>query len=340
MFGGRIDYLSGKSFKTGLLYYESHFSNPFFQSSVYDISGSRFNYTSFYYDVYVNKINLFGEAAYNGTSVASINSMQISITRNFIFVTSIRSYPRNFISLHGFGFGERAGATTNEFGIYTGLRWRTKFGLLNFYYDQFKFPYATFFNRQPGNGDEFLVDFLSRPLSKFETRLRYKYEKKDDPVILDNTRQLVKRLKQSYRFELIYNVSKMLRLRGRFEHNDFNIAATGTQENGNLVFQDIRFTPTSNFNLYGRIIFFRTDSFNSAVYEYENNLTGVLSNLAMFGEGVRWYFLLRYKPLKTFVFSLKYSETYKPKEKSISSGVNEIRNNLDNRISFQVDLNL
>ena len=340
MMGGRIDYISGKKFKTGLLYYQSEFSNSFHSSSVYDISGNKFSYTSAYYDLYLSSINIFGEVVYNGTSVASINSVQIAVTQRFNFITSIRSYPRNFFSLHGFGFGERSGATTNEFGIYTGFKWRTPIGLLNFYYDQFKFPYATFTNPLPSEGNEYLVDFLSKPLKGFSLRLRYKYENKDVTETIDNNDRLVKRLKQTIRAELIYSISKKLRLKGRFEYNSFRISAINETDDGYLFFQDIRYSPTSNFNLYGRIIFFRTDSFNSAIYQYENNLTGVLTNLAMFGEGMRWYILVRYKPLRTFTLSLKFSETYKPKAKTISSGNNEIEGNIDNRISFQIDVNL
>ncbi|MBT8386401.1 MAG: helix-hairpin-helix domain-containing protein, partial [Ignavibacteria bacterium] len=69
MIGGRIDYISDKKFKTGLLYYQSEFGNSFHPSSVYDISGNKFNYTSAYYDFYLSNINFFGEVVYNGTSV-------------------------------------------------------------------------------------------------------------------------------------------------------------------------------------------------------------------------------------------------------------------------------
>ena len=87
------------------------------------------------------------------------------------------------------------------------------------------------------------------------------------------------------------------------------------------------------------MVFFKTDSFNSAIYEYENDLTGILTNVAMYGEGIRLYLLLRYKVLSHFFLSCKYSETYKPKEKTLGSGYSEINGNLDNRINLQLDLN-
>ncbi len=340
LWGGRLDYTTGELLRTGLMHYHSKYSNSFYPSGVFDLKGDEFNFTSFYYDLIINNINIFGEFVYNGTSVASINSIQFFIGRDLSFISSIRSYPRNYVSLHGYAFAERSGAPSNEFGIYNGIKWRTPIGLLNFYYDQFKFPFATFSNPLPSEGDEFLADLTSKPLYKVETRIRYKYEDKDVTESMDNTKQLVKRLRQAIRLELIYYPTKNLRLKGRYEFNNYRIASIDTKEDGYLFFQDIRFSPSSTFNLYARIIFFRTDSFNSAIYEYENDLTGILSNLAMYGEGIRWYLIVRYRLMKVFTISAKYSETYKPKEKSLSSGNNTINGNLDNRLSLQLDLNI
>ncbi len=340
MWGGRIDYVSEKFLSLGILHYQSKFSNTFEPSSIFDITGSEFKYTAFAYNLYLDKFNISGEFSYNGISVASINLLQLALSSNFTFIASVRSYPRNFYSFHGYAFGERSGATTNEFGIYTGFRWRTIIGLINFYYDQFKFPYATFLNPQPASGDEFLLDYLNKPIKKLETRIRYKYENKDVPELMENTKQLVKRLRQVMRLELIYSLSNKIRLRGRFEYNSFRIKSINSNENGYLMFQDIRFSPSSSLNIYGRIIFFKTDSFNSAIYEYENNLTGVLTNIPLFGEGIRWYMIVRYKLFKFMTLSFKYSETYKPGEESIGTGLNEIPLNLSNILGLQLDLNI
>ena len=48
--------------------------------------------------------------------------------------------------------------------------------------------------------------------------------------------------------------------------------------------------------------------------------------------------IVKYKPLQFLTLSTKYSETYKPDETSLSSGDNEIIGNVDNRISFQIDM--
>lgn len=340
LFGGRIEYSYKNIFKIGTIHYESQISNEFQPSMTYDISGDKFKYTAASYNLILDRFNFSGEFSYNGISVASINLMELLITNNFIFVTSFRNYPRNFFSLHGYAFGERNGATQNEVGIYTGFKWRNPFGLLNVYYDQFKAPYASFFNPTPTQGDEYLVDFLSKPVQKFEVRGRYKYENKEITEGIDNRKSVVKRLRQVFRGELIYSISNKIRLRGRFEYNTFRIAQNGYDETGYLLFQDVRYSPTSNLNIYGRIIFFRTDSFESAIYEYENNLTGVLTNVPLYDEGMRWYLLIRFKPHTMFTISAKYAETYKPSKSTLGSGDNIIQGNLDNTISLQIDVNL
>lgn len=339
MIGARIDYEYAGVLKTGILHYKSKFSNPFQSNSIFDFAGDEFSYTALGYDLIYGKMNLFGEFSYNNTSVASINTLLISISRSLTFTTSIRNYPRNFFSLHGFGFGERSGATSNEFGIYTGIKWRLPFVLLNFYYDQFKFPYATSSIPLPSEGDEFLIDVLTKPFSKFELKIRYKNENKEVAGVLQNNTQLMTRVKQLGRIELVYNLSKSFRLKGRIEVNQFEIDALKEKENGFLVFQDIRYLPIQNLNIYGRIIFFKTDSFNSAIYEYENNLTGILTNLAMYGEGTRWYVIIKYGISNFLNLSLKYSETYKPGQNTFSSGLNEISGNIDNDIAVQIDVN-
>ena len=338
LIGGVLDYRFLGRMNVGVIYYNASFDNRFESTTLYDFSGNNFNYVSTYYELNFSKINFFGEASYDGTSIASINGIQFSANRDLIFTTSLRNYPRNYKNLYGFGFSEKSGKINNEVGIYSGLKWKIPFGVLNLYYDIFKFPYRTTENSLSSEGNELLIDFVSMPLPSFEVRLRYKYEDKEVTELINIDEEIVRRLKQIARTDLIYNISIDLRLKTRIEYNHFFIKDADLKENGLLVYQDLRYVPQKNINLYGRIIFFQTDSFNSAVYEYENDLLGVMPNLAMYGKGIRWYVIVKYKPLQFLTLSTKYSETYKPDETYLSSGDNEITGNVENRISFQIDM--
>ena len=333
--GTALDYRNNH-LNMGVLYYNSYFGNPFIPGSLYALKGNKFNYTSIYYDLFIKKINLFGELAYDGVSVASLNGIEIQVNKDFVILTTIRSYPRNFNSIHGFSFGEKSGDCNNEFGIYNGLRWSSPAGLINFYFDQFKFPYASYRMPMSSTGNEMLFDYKNKLIKNFEAGLRFKYENKEAVYNENKITRIGKKIKKISRVELKYKFSSQLRLKGRFEYN--NIRINNSTEEGFLIFQDLQFHFSPVFNFYTRIVFFRTDSFNSAVYEYENDLAGTLLNPALFGEGIRWYFVIKIRPFKTVTVSCKYSETFKPKDKSLSSGLLEIEGNLDNRFSLQIDL--
>ena len=338
-FGINLGINFSKNINAGFLIYHSTFNRPFKSNSINEKSGSSFNYYSFYYDLYFPKINLFGESVYNGKSVASINSFQYSNGTNFGFLVSVRSYPGNYINLHGLGFGEHSKDLNNEFGIYTGIKWNNSVGIVNFYFDQFKYQLSSYQNPLPSNGNELSASLTSKPLTSFETKLLFKIQNKETGTDLNNCLLVTRKTRQNYRLEISKRLNEKTILKGRFDFNNFNIKGVGI-EKGFLFFQELKLQLSRTAGFFGRIIFFKTDSFNSAVYEYESGFAGVLTNLALFGEGLRWYLILKYKLLPQVELSIKYAETYKPKEKSLGSGYNMINGNLDNTLYMQLDASL
>jgi len=335
VWGGILSYRPETNISLGLLYYQSNFSLPVFSKNHNSLSGSKFNFLSFTYSAYLGNIILNGEAAYNNLSVASITNLFIRISNNLKIIFSFRSYPHNYYNLNSAGFSERSG-TKNELGFYTGLTWKTNLGVFNTYFDQFKFPRETNSIPFSSSGNEFMLDYLSKRFRKAQLHLRYKREKKDKLISEDN--KIYPNVSNSFRSEVSVNVSRKLRLRTRFEFR-INIM-NNSSEKGYLAFQDINWVLFKNVNIKGRIIFFKTDSYNSRIYEFENDLRGILFNPALYGNGMRWYLIAQYRLLNLFNISLKYSETYKPLTLSLGSGNNEIFGGLDNKISLQIDAQL
>ncbi len=331
--GTIINYLPINNLNLGLLFYNTNFTPPHPNKGVIFPHGENFNFYSFSYSTFYKNIFVSGEIAYNDVSVASINSVNISLTDKISFVTSIRSYPFNFYNFHSNGFGERSN-TQNEFGVYAGLRWRSDWGLFNFYFDQFKFPNET--NTFQLSGNEFQINYESRTLNKTRLNLRFQNETKESEESFNFNKQIVDQVRNKFRSELVYNLSKSIRLKTRAEFVWLEIENL-KNETGFLTFQDIRYSISDKFRFYGRVVFFKTDSFDSRIYEFENDLTGVITNPALFGEGMRWYFVINYSVLPNLKLSLKYAELIKPDEGTLSSGNNEINGNLDNRISLQLD---
>jgi len=338
--GGIIDISFNQQINLGFLYYHSSFNHKFSSSNVYDLQGDNYNFYSFSYDLFYKNINLFGESSFNGKSIASSLNLQIDVSKDFSLISSLRNYPRNYFNLHSNGFGEQNGKTQNEVGIYNGFRWRTDIGIINFYYDQFKFPFATYYNPLPTSGNEFMLDYFKRPFKHLSTRIKLKKEEKEISVNSATIKEIYTRNKISLRFEVIFKPTNVLRLKNRFEFNRFRINETGNSQTGYMVFQDVIFRPINKFYLAARIIFFKTDSFETAIYEFENDLDGVFALNGLYGQGTRWYAVIKYEPLAFLKISLKYSETYKPFERTLGSGYSKIDGNLDNKFSLQIDFDI
>ncbi len=338
--GSRLEYFLNPSNKFGVTFYNSQFSNPFQKNSVFDLSGNKFSFYSFDFDNRFGSINVFGEIANDKNSTTFYGGLIISPFSKLQIASSIRYYPKNFSNLHAFGFGEQSGKTQNEIGVYNGIKYNSDFGFFNIYFDKFKFPYSTYENPIPSIGNEFYLSYRKKINRDLELHLRFKSENKEVTESINNLKSLTERIRNSYRVEFDYFVLKNLKLRTRLEYNTHRIDKINLFEKGFLIYEDLRISPIKDMTIYGRVILFDTDSFSSAVYEFENDLTGLFSNLAMYGEGIRYYILVKYKVVKNVALSFKYAETYKPNERFLSSGNNRIVGNVDNRINFQIDINL
>lgn len=339
-FGVMLDQNFTDYFNLGLFYYQTEFAFPFAETGEpFELTGSNFKFYSASYQFIYNDLFISGEFAYNGISVASINAMQIALSDDVIFSTSVRSYPRNYTNLFSQGFGESS-TTQNEVGFYSGISWDSPIGSFDLYFDQFKFPYANYTNPLPSVGNEFMGKY-EIPLSEFsELSFRFKQENKELSVIYDNREVLSKRLKRQFRSGLELTPNPNLRLRTRFDYVNVDYEHNSAAEEGFLIFEDVRITLRQKLDIYGRFIFFSTDSYESRVYEFENDLRGRLTNKSLFDEGLRWYLFVKYEFIRNFELSIKYSESYKPHALSLSSGYRKIPDNLNHQLSIQLDAEL
>ncbi len=339
-FGISLKYNFLPNLSTEFLYYKTNFGNSFTSNSAFDISGNEFEFYSFSYSSFWKSVFVTGEFCYNRISAASINNIEIAVSKDFTFVSSFRNYPRNFVNIYSNGMGERSG-TQNEIGFYTGFKLKTAVGTINFYYDQFKFPYATYYNPVPTSGREFLVYYYVRPFNKTVLTLKYKNENKEVAKVYSNENIIDNQIIQNIRLDLTYTANKFVTLKTRLESVFLSFTKTKDDaEKGFLVFQDVRIKPFSSLLLYLRAAFFKTDSYNSRVYEFENDLTGIVTNPPLYGKGLRWYLVAKYSLPLGITISMKYSELYEPEERTLGSGYSEINSNLDNSLNLQLDVKL
>lgn len=339
LFGASIGYEFTKNINSAFLIYHSYFSNAFVPAAT-NKSYSNFNYFSFFTKFDIENFNLNLELTSDQKKTSTFGYFTFDASKNLTFSSSIRNYPVNYFNLHGAGFGEKSSAISNETGYYTGFRWRTKLGVINFYFDQFYFPYSSYNVPLPSSGNEFLFDISSKLAKNINLRFRLRREIKETTTDIMNLSRVIPGLKYSSKIELNLNFTNSLKVKNIFAYNNYYVKEINSIEDGFLFSQSIYYSPRRSLNLQSRICIFKSNSINSAIYEYENDLPGFLTGNVFIGEGLRWYFIFSYELFRSFNISIKYSETFKPKDKAMSSGDSKIDGNLDNSLEVQFDIDI
>ena len=334
--GVNVSYYFKDYLNIGFLHFVNKYSKSFTYIDEQNPKGKNFSFSSISYTFLLSNLSIIGEIATNSNSFASIHNLSFNIDKYFEFLISYRNYSSNYYNTYANGFGELSN-TQNEIGYYVGASLKTKYGKLNFYYDIFRSPSESFYSDFPSTGNDFLVDFNSIITKTTELNLKFKREKKEINFFNADTDQVGDGIKSNYRIELKYKLTKSIQGKTRFEYVDY--ALGNILEGGFLTYQELKYNIRDRSSLVGRVILFDTKSYNTRLYEFENDLRGVMTNLPMFGEGFRWYFLINYEIINNLKLYLKYSETFKPNLSSISSGNSKIFGNVDNRLSFQLDYN-
>ncbi|MBW6537693.1 MAG: hypothetical protein K0B11_21970, partial [Mariniphaga sp.] len=168
--------------------------------------------------------------------------------------------------------------------------------------------------------------------------LRYKNEEKDKKFRVEEKYEDHPEQFRKSRLHFQYNPSDIFTLKTRLEHVFYKRLES---ENGWMVFQDMQFSPAKiPLNLAVRLAYFNTESYNSRIYAYENDLLYTFAVPAFFGKGFRTYLNLKYKISEKAEIWFKLSDTLQKGAESISSGYNEIAGNQKTEVKFQLRLKM
>ena len=338
--------LISDGFRVGLRGYTSLYQNPVELAGINAFHGKTASVAGMDLTFTASDVGTFGEVAVDRKrSVAFITGI---VTEPISGITSsvvVRSYPKSFVSLHGYGFGESGNQIQNEQGVYGSLR-MSLFSWLNVsaFYDQFFFPGPTAASLLPSNGNEsmFVIDVKPEDNALLQLQIRRK-ARSNGQELLDEflrTNSVSGRREQfNYRVTLEWWPSTSVRWKSRFERVRVAYSPSGAASNGFLMFQDVRFKTGKGISIDGRVVAYETDSYDSRIYEFESELRGTFANPALSGKGMRLYVLARYDA-GSIEFSAKYASTIVPGVRSLSSGPNMIQGDIDNQVSAHVDITL
>ncbi|MBD3288400.1 hypothetical protein GF337_06310 [candidate division KSB1 bacterium] len=344
LIGGRFVVIPSATFKIGTTYYRSIYDLPIQNQDIirnhFDFSGKSNYIYSADFDLMWRQFRAFGELAQSkskGMGVIAGTNIRLNPLN---FLVLYRKYSKSFHSLHGSGFGERGGNPANERGFYYGFKYNfLKNATLAVYYDIYKYPWRTYYENLPTDGNDFLCQLEYKINSATLITVRYKNKQRQ---LAENTADYYDRdtkryfdqLKQNVRLQLDYKPISNLKLRGRLEKSTYSLKR---KSSGMLIYQDIRYKYSDIMTVYSRLTFFDTEDYESRVYQFENDVPYVLTNQMLYGKGSRWYICMVFSLFGKIRCSIKYSVTDYEFVDSIGSAQDKILDNSLRNLNVQLE---
>ena len=209
---------------------------------------------------------------------------------------------RNFQTPLGRVFDDQTPFPGAQQGVYGAFTYNFGRGTLKFYKIIKKDLWRTYFEPLPTLHDEWLLQSMWR-FSKTKLKLRLHRRFREAFLSTDSGDAERRNLRRtSLRLDADYGSSKKLRLRTRLEW----CRVEPLKEKGILMFQGIGFRALKNLQIHARLTFFRTTSYASRIYEYEYDVPGSFSNVALYGQGFKWYGQVNWRVSRGLRVWLKY----------------------------------
>ncbi len=297
-------------------------------------SGTRFG-TDYKYSF--KKASLFGEVSYfPGRGWAVIQGGLFPLADQLSVSTLYRYYSPGFVPFYSNAFSENS-TIKNEKGFYLGIKILPFAGWeFTGYIDMFSFPWLKYRVSAPSRGMEtfFQADYSVNNSFNMYWRLQYENKEEDLPASYE-TGNLADRKRIKARYHLTYKLSASFELRNRVEWSGFRHSKIKSE--GFLIYQDILYRPRSpNLpDISFRYAMFDTDSYDSRIYAYENDVLYAFSIPPYYGKGIRTYLLLHSSPTEHLDIWLRISGTVFSDRQAIGSGLNKIDGNHISEIKLQ-----
>ncbi|MCY4779838.1 helix-hairpin-helix domain-containing protein [Sphingobacterium sp. UT-1RO-CII-1] len=290
----------------------------------------------FNYQYTFRNIFLYGEFAHQlSQGWATNNGVIASLHPKLSLFFNYRNYDKKYFSAFAQGLGETR-ATTNETGLYTGIVYHPNrtFSWLN-YIDLFKFPWLRYRVDAPSSGADFLsqLSYSWYKIGELSFRYRYRFKQENTAAIVPE-RYLADVERQQVRVSFRYKLNEIWEIRSRVEAAFYE--KDGVQDYGGLVYQDVFWKPLNKkIQLNSRLAFFNTDSYETRIYAYENDVLYASSFPLYNKKGWRSYINARYRLGRHVDFWLRYAITVYRNEDSVGSGLEKSEGNRRSDIKIQ-----
>jgi len=315
--------------RIGLAWSDDRFSLPVISvssdpQSIYDFKGDRNNLYTVYYNSLIKRILLFGELSTNEyMKYAFVQGLSFRpsdrLTINFLY----RNYNPGYVSFHGKGPGGGSSAG-NEQGILGNFTFEAaKHLFISGGCDIREFPWLKYRCSSPSQGirQEIRVRYLPTEKLTIETSYNYRFTMTDNSES-SGIPELNKIITRSFKASVKYTLYDNLTLGTRFDYK----IADPFGSRGMLMLQDINYKVRQlPLTIWFRYCVFSTDTWDSRLYTYENDLLYSFSIPALSGEGSRSYIMLKYEISDIAEIRVKYGITSLNVNENLPENKNEIK---------------
>jgi len=332
-FGINVSYATA-NLKTGITWSETRFSLPVgIQGSdpekLFDFTGKNNSLYTIYYNGFIKNILLYGELTAGSTrNFAAVQGISFRpsdrLTLNLLF----RKYTPGYTAFYGSGPGSGSNAT-NEKGLLGNFEFEAfKHLFISGGFDIRHYPWLKYRCSAPSSGlkRELRARYLPTEKLTFEASYYYSLAMIDSSGtsgIPCQVEYITRKIKGSARF----SVSDYLTLITTIAFTEANPQGS----KGYLLSQDINYrTGKSVLSFWLRYSIFRTDSWDSRIYSYENDLLYSYSIPALSGKGSRSYLMIKWDLSRHAELRIKYGVT------SLFESESSVKNSDEIKMQFRI----
>jgi hypothetical protein len=312
----KLGVLGNLGFTLADLKYSELLRPPLDQGNYYWFRGSRRSYVGFDWDLLISDLGFFGEV---GHELQRGGGFQVGVemgTGPTRWSILFRDYSSDFQPPFGNPIQDGSGPPANERGFFSSLGFKITPDLrMSLYVDAYRRTWRRVREPFPSERSETFVEGRWRPGRGVWLIFRASERRGDRAVTVDYLPKNRKNLRRSLRLQMEWG-DKPVKMRGRYERAISAWSETSV-DSGDLLYFDTRFRPNGSFSFDLRVMFFGSETISSAVYEYETDLPGVMRIIPLTGEGMRWYFNVKWQAGRDWSISAKYGETNKYSDDNI-----------------------
>jgi len=250
---------------------------------------------------------MFSEVAFADDKLAAQLGMKFG-DREFQQLILFRNYEKNLPTWHGNAFSAQSNFD-NETGIYYGakllLNKKTK---INCYFDLWSFPRTRYFEKMPTIGSDHFFQFETR-FTGNTVRLTVHNKQKEKYMTLETAeiRDFERLLIRCDWWQKLKDVT----FKTRSEFVSEYLPDDHVYGKGLLFYEQLK-VDYDNFDVVAQISFYKSvlEPFKIKHYMYENNITGIMQNSVLSGDGIASYLLIRLNVTSNLKLQVKISDRW------------------------------